>query len=146
MADFSSFYQKSIYFTLVMFIFILAFNFVIGLGIFGNVAAGPTLSGTPEENVIKLFNIQISFTDFWKTSIGIAVVGAVFLAIATQSMTAVATFLYGTVFWSGFISLWGVFGTFALQNATLLAFFGIGFAVMIIIFIAGVIGMLGGAG
>ena len=146
MADFSSFFQKSIYFTLVMFIFILAFNFIIGLSIFGNVDAGPVVSGTPEEYALSLFGSPLSFTDIWKIGAGAMIVGAVAIAIATGSMIAVGIYLYGTVFWTGFISLWNIFGAVAMGSTAILAFFGIGFAIMIVIFIAGIIGMLGGAG
>lgn len=146
MADFSSFYQKSIYFTLAMFLFILVFNFIVGLNIFGAVAGGPTVEGTPEQYALSLFGSPLSFTNIWSIGAGAMVVGAVAIAIATGSMIAVAIYLYGVTFWTGFITMWGIFATVAMSNVTILSFLGIGFAVMIVVFIAAIIGMLGGSG
>lgn len=146
MADFSSFYQKSLYFTICMFIFILVFNFVIALDIFGTVTAGPITGMKPDEYAINLLGSPLSFTDIWKIGAGSLIIGAVAIAIATGSMIAVGIYLYGATFWIGFLTMWGIFTSVAMGNAMILSFLGIGFAIMIIIFISAVIGMLGGGG
>lgn len=146
MADFSSFFQKSIYFTLMMFIFILVFNFVVGLNIFGTVTAGPVTGTTPEGYAFSLFGSPLSFTNIWSIGAGAMVVGAVAIAIATGSMISVGIYLYGVIFWTGFITMWGILGTVAMGNITIISFLGIGFAVMVVVFIAAIIGMLGGSG
>jgi hypothetical protein len=144
MADFSSFYQKSIYFTIIMFIFIIVFNFVVALNIFGNVTTGPIIGGDTEGYASTIFGTELTMSQVWGIGAGATIIGAVGIAILTGSMIAVAVYMYSCVFWTGFINMWGIVG--GLFVGTLNMFFGIGFAIMVVIFIAAVIGMLGGAG
>ena len=144
MADLSSFYQKSLYFTIIIFIFILVYNFVIALNVFGVYPQGPVLGNETQEYASKIFGTSLSMDDMWKIGAGVTIAGSVAIAILTGSMIAVAIYMYGTIFWTGFITMWGTLSP--LFTGTMSIFFGIGFAIMAVIFIAAVIGMLGGSG
>jgi len=127
-----------------MFIFILVFNFVVALSVFGNTSIGPVVGDNPENYASSVFGMPLSYTDIWKVGAGIAVGGAVLIAIATGSMIAVGVYLYGSVFWTGFSSMFFIISP--MFTGAMSMFFGIGFAIMIVIFIASVVGMLTGSG
>lgn len=145
MADFSSFYQKSVYFTIIMFIFILAFNFIQALSIFGAVPIGPTIGSDPQEYTNNTFGSIVSFQNIWTAGSSIALGGSIVTAILTGSMIAVGVYLFSVTFWTGFTSMYLIFSSLFV-GSTMTMFLGIGFAIMLIIFIAAVIGMLSGSG
>lgn len=144
MADLTSLFQKCTYFTILMFIFILLVNFIIALNIFGVVAIGPATGGDPGAYADTMFHIPISTTDLWGIAFGAAALGAIGIGFLTQSTTVVGVYLFSVVFWTGFINMYNSFGY--LFVGTMSMFFGIGFAVVLIVFIAAVIGMLSGSG
>lgn len=129
-----------------MFIFILCFNLIIALNIFGAIQEGPITGTNPENYTYQTFDTPLSYTNIWSIGTGVAVAGAVLIAIATGSMIAVGIFLYGDIFWTGFLAMWSIFTPMINNNSTIMLFFGIGFAVMVIIFIAAIVGMLTGSG
>ena len=128
-----------------MFIFILSFNFIIALDIFGAVALGPVTGSDPGNYTQTVFSIPISITDLWTYAFGAAVFGAIGIAIATGSMTAVGIYLFSITFWTGFINMWSVFSSLFI-GTTMIMFLGIGFAIVLIVFIAAIVGMLSGSG
>lgn len=144
MADLSSFFQKCVYFSILMFIFILLVNFIIALNIFGVVAIGPATGGDPGTYAQSIFGIPISTTDLWSLAFGVAAIGAIGIGLVTGSTTVVGVYLFSVVFWTGFINMYGIFGS--LFVGTMSLFLGIGFAVVLIVFIAAIIGMLSGSG
>ena len=145
MVNLTSFYQKCVYFCVIIFIFILAFNFMYSFGVFGNVQVGPQISGDPGNYTQSVFGMNVSNTDLWGYAFGTAIVGAIPIAIATGSTIAVAVYLFSVTFWTGFLQMWSVFSTLFL-GSTMTMFLAIGFAVVIIIFIAAIVGLLGGGG
>lgn len=144
MADLSSFFQKCIYFTVIIFIFTLLVNFIIALNIFGVVAIGPATGGDPSGYIEETFNIKLTTTDIWSIAFGAAAIGAIGIGFLTQSTTVVGVYLFSVVFWTGFLSMYNSFGY--LFVGTMSMFFGIGFAIVLIVFIAAIIGMLSGSG
>ena len=145
MADFSSFYQKSVYFTIIMFIFILIFNFIQALSIFGVAPIGPVIGNDPQQYTNSTFGSIVSFQNIWSVGAGVAISGAVLTAILTGSMIAVGVYLFSVTFWTGFASMYLIFSSLFI-GSTMTMFLGVGFAIMLVIFIAAVIGMLSGSG
>jgi len=144
MASTDSFYQKCIYFTVIMFIFILLVNFISALDIFGVMSMGPATGSDPGNYLYETFGLDVSTTDIWGVALGIVGLTGVATYLLTQSTTIVGITIFSVVFWTGFINMYGIIGS--LFVGTLSLFLGIGFAVVLIIFIAAIIGMLSGSG
>ena len=148
----STFYEKCVYLTIVIFIFTLIFNFVMGLGIFSLVVQpeGTQFDGNMSD-YLKTATISSDYEGgfimdhLWETVL-LGSVGGLLLAIATQSTTIIGVYLFCFVFWSAFLNLISVLEVGGFLTGAMWGLVGIGTAVMGFFFIAAVIGMLSGSG
>ena len=152
----NTFYQTSIYITLIMFVFTLCFNFVIGLNIFGVMPGGSVISSDNTSGILSgltsspEYESGIGMTDIWKIVLSagtiIAAGGALALAWLTQSTSIIAIYLYSVFFWSMYINTFSILYLGGLITGSLIMLVSIFSGVVAIIFIGAILGMLGAQG
>lgn len=99
------------------------------------------------ENITSTSGGAMNFDSFWLIATGGIAVTGIILGILMQSTNMIAVWIFGTVFWSGWIKVNSIFyaGGF-LDNTAGIALVSILWFGMMIMFIGAIIGMLGQSG
>ena len=147
--DLSSFYQKCVHITIVMFIFILLFNFILGLNVFSTSAnTGTQTSGNNSDFLQATKTAQYTggfvMDNLWSIVL-LGVSGGIAIAILLQSTAILGVYLFCYVFWAAYLNLLSILSSLSYLGS-IWGFVTIGTGIMIFVFIAAVIGMLTNAG
>lgn len=118
-----------------------------GAAIHGDGTGGSIFSNL-SSNITSATNDPFPFDNMWLIGTGVAVGGAaaIGLSILTGTTTFIGIWLFGSVFWSGWLNLVGVITTGGYFNnaagAVIIGMLSIG---MMIMFVGAIIGMFGGS-
>jgi hypothetical protein len=147
-----TFYEKSVYICVIIFLFTLLFNFVMELGVYTSVTQPQGLQPgqTAEEKLKEMtkspeYENGIVMNNIWEVVILGSVVG-VGIAILTHNTSIIAVYLFCYVFWAMYVNLISILSLNNFLVGNLAVFVGIGTAGVSIVFIGAVIGMLSGSG
>lgn len=158
MKDLTTFYQICIYITVVMVVFILALNFVVGLQVFPIIVESgfQTGDGTTDEVFSTITNVHDAsgnegFAAMNNLVLGVGALAGLGAGLALgylfQSTTLIAVSLFTGIFWSAYINTLSVLKAVGfLQSLTDYGFMLIGTVAMLFIFAGAVTGMLSGSG
>jgi len=141
----NSFFRICVLITLILMVFSLVANFVVGLGAFPGVT---DIGSSPDTDSAlgDLTTLDSDDTDMWSIFTMVTVgtgLGAIALAWATHSMTPIGVHLFGTVFWASWLNMSSILSYGSYVPADLIT---VGTVGVLFIFIAAVIGMLTGSG
>jgi len=129
-------------------VFTLAVNFMMGLGIFGDIESeyghetgdntNDTMSNftkTPE------YTSGFDMTTIWGLVFAAEIAGGIAIATLLQDATILGIYIFSTAFWTSFINAWAILGS---TGFIPIAFLGLFTVPIFFIFIGAVIGMLSG--
>lgn len=149
-----TFMDKAIYITIIIFIFTLVFNFLMGVGVFTDEYVGGGIQieydndgnqTIKEVTKSEEFEQGVIVTNLWEVVL-LGGIGGVVLAIATHSTNIIGVYLFSVTFWATYLNLLDILRINNFLTGTIWGLVLIGTACVILLFIAAVIGMLSGSG
>jgi len=138
-------FRICVYYCIALLVFTLAFNLVAATGAFP-INSGSGLQNVEDTTVLdQVTSVTGGMNSIFLGFTILTLSGTVILAWALHSLLPIAIYFFGFVFWSSFLSAWGVLtGTGFLGEMQPLFF--IFFIVTVFIFIGAIIGMVSGSG
>lgn len=140
-------YQRFVYFSIVIVIFVMVIGFLDATHLFGpSYGMGVTTAGKSSMSVFESFITSASGLDtglasLWLLAIGTGFGGSAVLAYLTGSPVPLAIAGLGTVFWTAYIHAHTILAVFVPMGFLLMID-----VVMIFLFVAAIYGILGGTG
>lgn len=143
----NTFFQISIYLSIVLIIFTLSINFISTMNVFGTLDTGIEASGNTTSVFTKITGLSGGMNAVWlmiTTGAGIVSLG---LAIWMRSAVPVGAYLFSTIFWTSYIRSISVVNVTGIFNSEpLSSFLLIGTVGMLFIWAAALVGIFTGGG
>jgi len=109
--------------------------------------AGEELGITESNALSKITGLDNpNMNSIWLAITTLAGIGSVVASILTHNWLPIGLYVFGEVFWTSFINMWGVIDGAGYISNNLPGFLIIFFVVMVFVFIAAIIGMITGSG
>ena len=145
-------FSTCIYITIVMFIFTVLLNFIMGLNLFS--AISMPMGHTIAENdslILQSITISREYTgglvmeNLWAVVLAGSVAGVI-LGILTHSTVFVGIYIFCFTFWSAYVNLLSIINIGGYLQGTMSGMVVAGTGAMILIFIGAIAGMTSGSG